>query len=141
MQNFELLKQIGKIKKPVILKRGMCCSINEFKLASEYISCEGNSNIIMCERGIRTFETATRNTLDISCIAILKNETNFPVIADISHSLGRKDISLQIAKAVKAMGSDGIMVEVHNDPKNALSDNLQQMDLHEFKSFMGELFK
>lgn len=141
MQNFELLKQVGKLRKPVILKRGMCSSINEFKLASEYIACEGNNNIIMCERGIRTFETATRNTLDISCIAILKNEIKFPVIADISHSLGRKDISLQIAKAIKALGADGIMIEVHNDPKNALSDNLQQMNLIEFKNFMGELFK
>ena len=87
----------------------------------------------MCERGIRTCETATRNTLDISCIAILKQETNLPVIADLSHSLGRKDILLNIAKAVVALGADGIMTEVHTDPKNALSDSLQQLNLEEFK--------
>ena len=133
MHNFELLKEVGKSGHSVILKRGMCATIEEFKFAAEYMACEGNRNIIMCERGIRTFETATRNTLDISCIAILKQETNLPVIADLSHSLGRKDILLNIAKAVVALGADGIMTEVHIDPKNALSDSLQQLNLEEFK--------
>ena len=139
MQNFELLKEIGKSGHPVILKRGMCATTEEFKFAAEYIACEGNRNITMCERGIRTFETATRNTLDISCMAILKKETQLPVIADLSHSLGRKDILPDIARAVMALGVDGIMVEVHSDPKNALSDNFQQLTIDEFKNFKQSL--
>ncbi len=136
MQNFELLKEIGRSKLPVIIKRGMCSTIEEFKLAAEYVACEGNRNIIMCERGIRTFETATRNTLDISCAAILKKETQLPVIVDLSHSLGRKDIIIEIAKAVLALGTDGIMVEVHSQPQKALSDSIQQLNLKEFRNLL-----
>ena len=139
MQNFELLKEVGRADHPVLLKRGMCATVNEFKMAAEYIKNEGNEKIIMCERGIRTFETATRNTLDISCIAILKKETNYPVIADLSHSLGRKDIVSSVAKAVIALGADGIMLEVHPEPCKARSDGYQQLDFDEFSKFMEEI--
>lgn len=136
MHNFELLKEVGRSKHSVLLKRGMCATIEEFKLAAEYIACEGNKNIIMCERGIRTFETATRNTLDIACAAILKRETKLPVIIDLSHSLGRKDIVEDITKAVIALGVDGLMIEVHSNPSAALSDSLQQLNLAEFEKLM-----
>lgn len=132
MQNFELLKEVGRTNKPIILKRGMSASINELIYAAEYIALQGNRNIILCERGIRTFETKTRNTLDISSIPIVKNETNLPIIVDLSHSLGRKDIVNQIAKAVLAVSADGIMVEVHPKPELALSDSKQQLNFDEF---------
>lgn len=137
MQNFELLKEVGQTKKPVILKRGINATVHEFILAAEYIALQGNRNIILCERGIRTFETKTRNTLDISSIPIIKNETRIPIIADLSHSLGRKDIVNPIAKSVFAVGGDGIMVEVHPKPELALSDSKQQLSIEEF----GELLE
>lgn len=137
MQNYELLKEIGQTNHPVILKRGMSASIQEFILAAEYIALQGNRNIILCERGIRTFETKTRNTLDISSIPIIKNETNLPIIVDISHSLGRKDIVNPIAKAVLAVGADGIIVEVHPKPELALSDSKQQLNIDEFFSLLN----
>ncbi len=136
MHNFELLKEIGKTSTPVLLKRGMCATIDEFKMAAEYIAVGGNRKIILCERGIRTFETNTRNTLDISCVPILQQETQLPVIVDLSHSLGRKDIVNIVARAVLALGVDGIMLEVHNDPSNALSDQAQQLNLDEFSNFL-----
>jgi len=136
MYNFELLKEVGKSRHPVLLKRGMCATIEEFKLAAEYIACEGNPNIIMCERGIRTFETATRNTLDIACAVILKKETKLPVMIDLSHSLGRKDIITEITRGVISLGVDGIMIEVHCKPQDALSDNFQQLNLTEFEKLM-----
>ncbi len=139
MQNFELLKEVGRSGHPVLLKRGMGASVEEFKMAAEYMACEGNRHIIMCERGIRTFETATRNTLDIACPAILKRETKLPVVVDLSHSLGRKDILPDVAKAVVAMGIDGLMVEVHSDVQNALSDNSQQLSLDEFEKFLDAI--
>lgn len=139
MQNYELLKKIGKTSVPVLLKRGMCSTVNEFISAAEYILCGGNKNVILCERGIRTFETAVRNTLDLSCVAIIKKETNLPIIADLSHSLGRKDIAAKMAKAALACGSDGIMVEVHPNPEEALSDSRQQMNFQEFDQFCEEL--
>lgn len=126
MMNYSLLKEIGKTQHPVLLKRGMMSTMKEFLLAAEYIVSNGNTNLILCERGIRTFETSTRNTLDISSIAIIKKETSIPVIVDLSHSLGRKDILLPISKAVIALGADGIMIEVHNNPAEALSDKEQQ---------------
>lgn len=141
MSNFELLKEVGRSKHPVLLKRGMCSTVEEFKFAAEYIANEGNKNITLCERGIRTFETATRNTLDIACIAILKKETKLPVMVDLSHSLGRKDILISVARSVIAMGVDGIMIEVHNDPGKALSDKFQQLSLDEFKYFMTQIAK
>ena len=112
MHNYSLLKEVGKTNHPILLKRGMMATIKEFLNAAEYVVSNGNKNLILCERGIRTFEDSTRNTLDISCIAIVKKETSLPIIADLSHSLGRTDIILPILKAVKAMGADGIMLEL-----------------------------
>lgn len=137
MQNFELLRMAGQSGKPVLLKRGICASLEEFKLAAEYIALEGCRDVIMCERGIKTFDTKTRNLLDICCIPILKNETSLPVMVDISHSLGRKDIMPAIAKAVLTAGADGIMVEVHPDPASALSDAEQQLSIDEFKDLLN----
>ena len=139
MYNIPLLKEIGKTKRPVILKRGMSATLNEFLLAAEYIVKEGNDNVVLCERGIRTFEDSTRNTLDISSIAIIKKHTNLSVIADISHSLGRTDIMIPVAKALIALGIDGIMVEVHDNPPEALSDSHQQLSLNEFSVFLNSL--
>ena len=139
MHNYELLKEVGRSNCPVMLKRGFGATIKEFMLAAEYIAMQGNRKIILCERGIRTFETKTRNTLDISCIPLIKLETGLPIIVDLSHSLGRKDIACPIAKAVKASGADGIMVEVHPNPEEALSDNKQQMNFDEFSILMNEL--
>lgn len=139
MYNTPLLKELGKTKCPVLLKRGLMATLEEFLLAVEYIRSEGNDNIIVCERGIRTFETSTRNTLDISSIAIIKKETSLPIIVDLSHSLGRKDILLPIAKAICVLGADGIMLEVHNNPQEALSDPLQQLSIQEFSNFYQSL--
>ncbi|HEY8364408.1 MAG TPA: bifunctional 3-deoxy-7-phosphoheptulonate synthase/chorismate mutase [Haloplasmataceae bacterium] len=139
MQNFSLLRAVGKTTKPVLLKRGFMATIEEFKLAAEYIISEGNKQIILCERGIRTFERATRNTLDISCIPILKQETHLPVIVDISHAAGRKDLYVSLAKAALAASCDGIMAEVHPNPKVALSDAHQQMDFIEFTNFYNQI--
>jgi len=135
MQNYSLLKEVGRIQHPILIKRGMMSTIEELIFAAEYIVSNGNENIILCERGIRTYENSTRNTLDISCIAIIKKETGLPIIADLSHALGRKDIIIPIAKSVLASGADGIMVEVHNNPTNALSDKEQQLTFEEFRNF------
>jgi len=139
MHNYSLLKKIGKCKKPVFLKRGLMSTIDEFILAAEYIYLGGNQQIILCERGIRTFETQTRNTLDISAVPILKKETILPVIVDISHSTGRKDIVVPMAKAALAAGADGIMVESHINPLLALSDAHQQLNPEEMKQLMASL--
>lgn len=136
MSNFALLKEVGKTRHPVLLKRGYMSTVSEFLLAAEYIVCEGNTNVILCERGIRSFENSTRNLLDIAGIALIQKETSLPVIVDLSHSLGRKDILLPVAKAVLAMDIDGIMLEVHPDPENALSDQQQQLNLKELESFL-----
>lgn len=141
MQNFELLKAAGDVDKPVLLKRGLSATISEFINAAEYIISRGNGNIILCERGIRTYEKATRNTLDISAVPILKQETHLPVMVDVTHSTGRRDLLLPTAKAALAIGADGIMAEVHPDPAVALSDSAQQMDIPMFDSFMEELTK
>lgn len=135
MQNFELLKAVGQTKKPVLLKRGLSATLEEFMLAAEYLLHHGNDQVMLIERGIRTFETATRNTLDISAVPILKQEIHLPVLVDVSHSTGRKDILLPCTKAALAAGADGIMVEVHPDPKNALSDGKQQLTMDEFQAF------
>ncbi|MCG5154519.1 bifunctional 3-deoxy-7-phosphoheptulonate synthase/chorismate mutase [Staphylococcus aureus] len=139
MQNFELLKEAGRTKKPILLKRGLSATIEEFVYAAEYIASQGNQNIILCERGIRTYEKATRNTLDITAVPILKQGTHLPVMVDVTHSTGRKDIMLPTAKAALAVGADGVMAEVHPDPSVALSDAGQQMDLDEFQAFYDEL--
>lgn len=141
MQNFELLKAAGSVNKPVLLKRGMSATISEFINAAEYIISRGNENIILCERGIRTYEKATRNTLDISAVPILKQETHLPVMVDVTHSTGRRDLLLPAAKAALAIGADGVMAEVHPDPAVALSDSAQQMDIPTFQAFMEELTK
>ncbi|UXV36071.1 bifunctional 3-deoxy-7-phosphoheptulonate synthase/chorismate mutase [Staphylococcus sp. IVB6181] len=139
MQNFELLKEAGRTNKPILLKRGMSATIEEFIFAAEYIASQGNQNIILCERGIRTYEKATRNTLDISAVPILKQGTHLPVMVDVTHSTGRIDIMLPTAKATLAVGADGVMAEVHPDPAVALSDSGQQMDLDQFDKFYNEL--
>ncbi|AQX54527.1 bifunctional 3-deoxy-7-phosphoheptulonate synthase/chorismate mutase [Priestia flexa] len=139
MQNFELLKAAGSVDKPILLKRGLAATIEEFINAAEYIMSRGNGNIILCERGIRTYERATRNTLDISAVPILKQETHLPVVVDVTHSTGRKDLLLPCAKAAIAIGADAVMAEVHPDPAVALSDSAQQMNIPEFHDFMAEL--
>lgn len=141
MQNFELLKAAGAINKPVLLKRGMAATIDEFIHAAEYIISQGNDQIILCERGIRTYEKATRNTLDISAVPILKQETHLPVFVDVTHSTGRRDLLLPTAKAAIAIGADGVMAEVHPDPAVALSDAAQQMNLQQFDEFYDSLQK
>lgn len=139
MHNYELLKELGKIDRPVMLKRGFMSTMEEFLYSAEYILSRGNSNVILCERGIRTFERWTRNTLDISAVPIIKNEAHLPIIVDISHALGRTDVSVPIAKAALAAGADGIMVETHYNPAVALSDGDQQLSLEGFRKFYEAL--
>ncbi len=132
MQNYELLKELGRQKKPVLIKRGISATLRELLLSAEYILAEGNSNVILCERGIRTFDHYTRNTLDLSAIPILKEMTHLPVIVDPSHATGRAELVAPMALAAVAAGADGIMVEVHTDPANALSDGMQSLTPDEF---------
>jgi 3-deoxy-7-phosphoheptulonate synthase len=139
MQNFELLKEVGRCDLPVMLKRGLSSTIDEWLNAAEYILSEGNENITLCERGIRTFETATRNTLDLSAVPVLKSKTHLPVIIDPSHATGVRDYVLPLSKAAIACGADGLMVEVHNEPSKALSDGAQSLDLPMFEQFMKEI--
>ena len=139
MQNFDLLKQIGKTKKPVLLKRGMSASIQEWLMSAEYIMAGGNENVILCERGIRTFETYTRNTLDLSAIPVIKKLSHLPVIVDPSHATGYWDLVEPLAKAAIIAGADGIMVEVHNDPEHALCDGQQSIKPENFKSLMDKI--
>src|SRR5699024_4705751 len=139
MQNFELLKVAGSVDKPVLLKRGMSATIEELMYAAEYIHAQGNNQIILCERGIRTYEKATRNTLDISAVPILKKETHLPVTVDVTHSTGRKDLLLPATKAAIAIGADAVMAEVHPDPAVALSESAQQMDIDQFNDYMTEV--
>ena len=141
MQNFTLLKEVGQIKKPVLLKRGLSATIEEFLLSAEYILSRGNEDVILCERGIRTFETVTRNTLDLSAIPILKERTHLPVFVDPSHGTGNKKLVLPMSKASMVAGADGVMVEVHFQPESALSDGNQSLDLEMFNNFMDELKK
>ncbi|WP_047155561.1 bifunctional 3-deoxy-7-phosphoheptulonate synthase/chorismate mutase, partial [Aneurinibacillus tyrosinisolvens] len=139
MQNFELLKAAGRVKIPVLLKRGLSATIEEFIYAAEYIVSGGNPQVMLCERGIRTYEKATRNTLDISAVPILKQETHLPVLVDVTHSTGRRDLLLPTAKAALAIGADGVMVEVHPDPDIALSDAKQQINIPQFNEFVAKL--
>ncbi|RME29542.1 MAG: 3-deoxy-7-phosphoheptulonate synthase, partial [Deltaproteobacteria bacterium] len=139
MSNFALLKEVGASGKPVLLKRGMAATVGEFLLAAEYVWSQGNHRIILCERGIRTFENETRNTLDVSAIAVLKRKSHLPVIADVSHAAGRKDILPELACAALAAGADGIMVEVHPFPAVARSDGQQQLDLDEFGAMLEKI--
>lgn len=139
MQNFELLKAAGEVRTPILLKRGMSATIEEFLHAAEYILSRGNTQVMLIERGIRTYEKATRNTLDISAVPILKQESHLPVLVDVTHSTGRKDILVPCAKAALAAGADGIMVEVHPNPAIALSDAAQQLDIPQFRHFYKEV--
>jgi 3-deoxy-7-phosphoheptulonate synthase len=139
MQNFTLLKEIGSLKKPVMLKRGMSATIQEFLLSAEYILSQGNDQVIMCERGIRTFETTTRNTLDLSAVPILKEETHLPVFVDPSHGTGNRKLVLPMSKAAMVSGADGVIVEVHFQPDAAMSDGNQSLDPEMYRDFMQEL--
>lgn len=139
MQNFRLLKAVGQSDKTVILKRGMSATIEELLLAAEYIYNEGNRNIVICERGIRTFERATRNTLDLGAVAYIKTKSHLPVIVDPSHGTGIRELVSPMARAAAACGADGIIVEVHYDPQVALSDGMQSLDEQDFEKLMSGL--
>jgi 3-deoxy-7-phosphoheptulonate synthase len=139
MSNFSLLAEVGKAPKPVLLKRGPSASIEELLMAAEYVVREGNAQVILCERGIKTFETATRFTLDIAAIPVLKQETHLPVIVDPSHAAGRRDLVLPLARAAVAAGADGIIVEVHPEPEHALCDAAQQIPVASFPQFAREI--
>ena len=139
MQNFRLLTEVGRLDKPVILKRGMSATIVEWLMSAEYIASEGNRQIILCERGVRTFETATRNTFDVSAIPVLKSLSHLPVIADPSHATGKMSLVEPLAAAAIAAGADGVMVEVHHDPETALSDGPQSLRPEAFREMVGRL--
>ena len=139
VQNFSLLRAVGKSKMPVLLKRGMMSTIDEWLQAAEYILLEGNPNVVLCERGIRTFEKATRNTLDLSAVPVLRKQTHLPILVDPSHATGSRDLVAPMARAAVAAGADGLMIETHQSPETALSDPQQQLDLREFASLMEEL--
>jgi 3-deoxy-7-phosphoheptulonate synthase len=139
MQNYHLLRALGEVAKPVLLKRGMSATIEELLLSAEYIMAGGNYNVILCERGIRTFETYTRNTLDIAAIPVIKKLSHLPIIADPSHGTGRRDKVPPMARAAVAAGADGLLIEVHNDPEQALSDGAQSLYFEQFAQLITEL--
>ena len=141
MQNFELLKALGKIDKPILLKRGLANTIEEWLMSAEYILAGGNSKVILCERGIRTFETYTRNTLDLSVIPVIKKLSHLPIIVDPSHATGRWDLVESMSLAAICAGADGLLIEVHNDPNNALSDGSQALKFENFKALMNKAKK
>ena len=139
MQNFELLKELGKTNKPILLKRGLSATIEEWIMSAEYIMAGGNDNVILCERGIRTFETYTRNTLDLSAIPAVKKLSHLPIVIDPSHASGMWWMVEPMAKAAIAAGADGLIIEVHNDPEHALCDGAQSLKPERFAHLMGEL--
>lgn len=139
VQNFSLLRKLGQIRKPILMKRGLMTTIKEFLMAAEYILAGGNEQVILCERGIRTFETATRNTLDLSAVCVLKEQTHLPVVVDPSHAVGNRRYVKPLARASLAVGADGIMVEMHCTPDKALCDGDQSLTPPEFKAMMEEL--
>jgi 3-deoxy-7-phosphoheptulonate synthase len=139
MQNFTLLRELGHTRKPVLLKRGLSATIEEWLMSAEYILAGGNNDVILCERGIRTFETATRNTFDISAIPVIKKLSHLPIVADPSHGAGRRDMVPQLARAAVAAGADGLIIEVHHDPDHAWSDGAQSMFPAQFDRLMAEL--
>ena len=139
VQNFDLLKELGRVRKPVLLKRGLSSTIEEWLLSAEYILCGGNGQVILCERGIRTFETYTRNTLDISAIPVVKKRSHLPIVVDPSHGTGRREKVIPMARAAVAAGADGVIIEVHNNPEKALSDGPQSLYPEQFDQLMGEL--
>jgi len=139
VQNFSLLKKVGRCRKPVLLKRGLMTTVDEFLMSAEYILAAGNPRVILCERGIRTFETATRNTLDLGAVCVLKERTHLPVIVDPSHAVGLRRFVGPLAKAALAVGADGVMIEVHCDPRRALCDGDQSLTPEQFAELMAEL--
>jgi 3-deoxy-7-phosphoheptulonate synthase len=139
MQNYNLLREVGKVSKPVLLKRGICATLEELLLSAEYIMMGGNYEVILCERGIRTFESYTRNTLDISAIPVIKKLSHLPIIVDPSHGTGRRDKVLPMGRAAVAAGADGLLIEVHEDPEKALSDGAQSLYPAQFEQLMKEL--
>ena len=139
MQNFDLLKELGKIDKPILLKRGLSATMEELLMSAEYIMAGGNENVILCERGIRTFETYTRNTLDLSMVPAIKKMSHLPVVVDPSHATGKWWMVESLSKAAVAVGADGLIIEVHNDPKNALCDGAQSIKPEVFAKLMEEL--
>ncbi|HPJ03095.1 MAG TPA: 3-deoxy-7-phosphoheptulonate synthase [Candidatus Limiplasma sp.] len=141
MQNFELLKELGKTKKPILLKRGLANTLKELLMSAEYIMSEGNPNVMLCERGIRTFETYTRNTLDLSAIPMLKDLSHLPVVIDPSHATGMAKLVKPMAMAAVAAGADAVMIEVHNDPPNAMSDGPQSVTPAEFEEIAMQMAK
>jgi 3-deoxy-7-phosphoheptulonate synthase len=138
MQNFNLLRELGNVRKPVLLKRGVAATIEELLLSAEYIMSGGNYEVMLCERGIRTFETTTRNTMDIAAVPVLRRLTHLPIIADPSHGTGRRDYVLPMARAAIAAGADGLLVEVHPDPDRALSDGAQTLRPEQFTELMQQ---
>ena len=141
MQNFELLKELGKINKPILLKRGMASTIEEWLMSAEYIMAGGNENVILCERGIRTYETSMRNTLDLSAIPMIKKKSHLPVIVDPSPATGIRDMVEPMSLAAVAAGADGLMIEVHNDPARALCDGPQSLTPEAFAHLMDKVTK
>jgi len=141
MQSSELLKEFGRQDKPVLLKRGMGSTIEELIMASDFIKSEGNQNVILCERGIRSFEPYTRNTFDINCIPAVKSLCDMPIVADSSHGTGRRELVIPVALGAIASGADGLMIEVHNDPKNAKTDGDQSLTIEMFKDGMKQIRK
>ena len=141
MQNFQLLREVGRLKKPVILKRGLASTIEEWLNAAEYIMKEGNYDVILCERGIRTFETYTRNTLDLSSVPLVKELSHLPIIVDPSHGTGKGKLVMPMSRAAIAAGADGLMIEVHPNPKSALSDGPQSLDFQGFSELLEEVKK
>ena len=139
MQNFNLLREIGQIRKPTMLKRGMCATVEELLLSAEYVLAGGNYDLMLCERGIRTFETYTRNTMDISAIPVVKELSHLPMIADPSHGVGRRDKVEAMARASVAAGCDGLIIEVHPNPEKAVSDGAQSLFPEQFAELMGRL--
>ena len=141
MQNFDLLKELGKTNKPILLKRGLSATIEEWLMSAEYIMSEGNENVILCERGIRTFETETRNTQDLSAIAVVKQVSHLPVVIDPSHAAGRRDIIESLSLAAVAAGADGLIIETHPDPANATSDGDQSLYQEQYRALTEKVWK
>ena len=139
MQNFSLLRRAGKAKKPVLLKRGMAATLEEFLMAAEYLMSEGNYNVILCERGVRTFADHTRNTLDLSVVPAVQRLSHLPILVDPSHGTGKRDKVLPLSRAAVAVGADGLLIEVHNDPDRALSDGMQSIYPEQFDELMAEI--
>jgi 3-deoxy-7-phosphoheptulonate synthase len=139
MQNYDLLKELGKLRRPVLLKRGLAATIDEWLLSAEYVMAGGNPDVVLCERGIRTFENATRNTLDLAAISVVKKRSHLPIIVDPSHGTGRRDQVLPMARAAVAAGADGLLIEVHHDPDHALSDGPQSLTPDAFARLVDEL--